>query len=77
MPEMSGLEALPKILSIQEVPVLMISALTQEGADVTLQALELGAVDFVPGVIGIKGVDRSPEPDSTTSAWGGYYIING
>jgi two-component system, chemotaxis family, protein-glutamate methylesterase/glutaminase len=48
MPEVSGLEALPTLLSVQEAPVIMVSALTQEGADVTLQALELGAVDFMP-----------------------------
>ena len=48
MPEVSGLEALPLLLSAQEAPVIMVSALTQAGADVTLQALELGAVDFMP-----------------------------
>jgi two-component system chemotaxis response regulator CheB len=48
MPEVSGLEALPMLLAAHEAPVIMVSALTQEGADVTLQALELGAVDFVP-----------------------------
>ena len=47
MPEVSGLEALPAILAVHPVPVVMVSALTQEGADVTLQALELGAVDFM------------------------------
>ena len=48
MPEVSGLEALPALLAAHEAPVVMVSALTQEGADVTLQALELGAVDFMP-----------------------------
>jgi two-component system chemotaxis response regulator CheB len=48
MPEVSGLEALPALLAVHEAPVVMVSALTQEGADVTLQALELGAVDFMP-----------------------------
>jgi two-component system, chemotaxis family, protein-glutamate methylesterase/glutaminase len=48
MPEVSGLEALPLLLAAHEAPVIMVSALTQEGADVTLQALELGAVDFLP-----------------------------
>jgi two-component system, chemotaxis family, protein-glutamate methylesterase/glutaminase len=47
MPEVSGLEALPALLAVHEAPVIMVSALTREGADVTLQALELGAVDFV------------------------------
>lgn len=48
MPEVSGLEVLPALLAVHEAPVVMVSALTQEGADVTLQALELGAVDFMP-----------------------------
>jgi two-component system chemotaxis response regulator CheB len=48
MPEVSGLEALPALLAVHAAPVVMVSALTQEGADVTLQALELGAVDFMP-----------------------------
>lgn len=48
MPIMSGLEALPLLLATHKVPVVMLSALTQEGAEVTLAALELGAVDFFP-----------------------------
>src|SRR5262249_2748638 len=36
-----------KIMKLRPMPVLMISSLTQEGADVTLEALELGAVDYV------------------------------
>jgi two-component system chemotaxis response regulator CheB len=48
MPEVSGLDALPALLAVNAAPVVMVSALTQEGADVTLQALELGAVDFMP-----------------------------
>jgi two-component system, chemotaxis family, protein-glutamate methylesterase/glutaminase len=48
MPEVSGLEALPTLLAVHNAPVVMVSALTQEGADVTLQALELGAFDFMP-----------------------------
>jgi len=48
MPEVSGLDALPAILAIHPVPVVMVSSLTQEGAEVTLRALELGAVDFFP-----------------------------
>src|SRR5262245_58668042 len=48
MPEVSGLEALPALLAVHEAPVVMVSALTQEGAEVTLQARELGAVDFLP-----------------------------
>jgi two-component system chemotaxis response regulator CheB len=45
MPEVSGLDALPLLLALGGIEVVMVSALTQEGADVTLQALELGAFD--------------------------------
>lgn len=48
MPGMSGLETLPALLLIHEAPVVMVSSLTQEGADITLAALELGAVDYLP-----------------------------
>ena len=47
MPNMSGISFLEKIMKLRPMPVLMISSLTQEGADVTLEALELGAVDYV------------------------------
>ncbi|MFT6557603.1 protein-glutamate methylesterase/protein-glutamine glutaminase [Sneathiella sp.] len=47
MPKMDGLAFLEKIISLRPMPVVMISSLTQEGADVALQALELGAVDYV------------------------------
>jgi two-component system chemotaxis response regulator CheB len=48
MPGRSGVEILPDLLAAHEAPVVMVSALTQEGADVTLAALELGAVDYMP-----------------------------
>ena len=47
MPKMDGLTFLEKIMTLRPMPVVMVSSLTQEGADATLQALELGAVDFV------------------------------
>ncbi|OGH00064.1 MAG: hypothetical protein A2600_00130 [Candidatus Lambdaproteobacteria bacterium RIFOXYD1_FULL_56_27] len=47
MPQMGGLEALKLIMRDYPRPVLMISSLTQEGADETIEALQLGAVDFV------------------------------
>ncbi|PFP30820.1 chemotaxis response regulator protein-glutamate methylesterase [Bacillus sp. AFS073361] len=46
MPEMNGLRALEQIMKASPVPVVMLSSLTGEGAKETLQALELGAVDF-------------------------------
>lgn len=47
MPNMDGLTFLEKIMRVRPTPVIMVSSLTERGADVTLQALELGAVDFV------------------------------
>ena len=47
MPEVDGLEALRRIMAEQPTPVLVVSTLTQEGAEITMQALELGAVDFI------------------------------
>ncbi len=47
MPVMDGLEALAQIMGTRPTPVVMLSSLTREGAEVTLRALELGAVDFI------------------------------
>lgn len=48
MPNMSGLEFLEKIMRLRPMPVIMVSTLTERGASVTLEALELGAVDYFP-----------------------------
>lgn len=48
MPKMDGLTALRHIMMEMPRPVLMISSLTTEGAESTLKAMELGAVDFIP-----------------------------
>ncbi len=48
MPGIGGLEALREITSSLAIPVIMVSALTHEGAETTLRALEAGAVDFIP-----------------------------
>lgn len=47
MPRMDGLTALSHIVKEYNIPVLLISSLTQKGAAVTLKGLELGAVDFI------------------------------
>ncbi len=47
MPQMDGLACLDQIMLTRPCPVVMLSSLTEEGADVTLQAMALGAVDFV------------------------------
>lgn len=46
MPRMNGLDFLRRLMAVRPMPVVMISSLTRQGAEVTLQALELGAVDF-------------------------------
>lgn len=48
MPNMSGLEFLEKIMRLRPMPVVMVSTLTERGAEVTLDALALGAVDYFP-----------------------------
>lgn len=48
MPKMDGLEFLSRLMKLQPMPVVMISSMTARGSEVTLQALELGAVDFMP-----------------------------
>lgn len=47
MPRMDGIDFLGRLMRLRPMPVVMISTLTERGADVTLRALELGAVDFV------------------------------
>jgi two-component system chemotaxis response regulator CheB len=47
MPRMNGLDFLRNVMAVRPLPVIMISSLTRQGAEVTMQALELGAVDFV------------------------------
>ncbi len=48
MPRMDGLSFLEKLMRARPTPVVMISTLTEQGAEATLRALELGAVDFIP-----------------------------
>src|SRR2546430_1423473 len=47
MPKMDGLDFLEKLMRLRPTPVVMVSSLTERGAEVTLRALELGAVDFI------------------------------
>lgn len=47
MPKMDGIDFLGRIMRLRPMPVLMISTLTERGAEITMRALELGAVDFV------------------------------
>lgn len=58
MPLMDGVEFLRRLMAQYPMPVLMVSSLTKRGADITLEALEAGAVDFVtkPGADIARGL---------------------
>ena len=47
MPKMDGISFLQKLMRLRPMPVVMISSLTQKGAEITLDALSLGAIDFI------------------------------
>ena len=64
MPQMDGLACLDRIMVERPCPVVMVSSLTAEGAEVTLEALRLGAVDFVAkpaGAVSMRIDDLAPE----------------
>lgn len=48
MPRMDGITFLRNLMRLNPLPVIMLSSLTSEGAETTLQALEIGAVDYMP-----------------------------
>ncbi|MET0337494.1 MAG: response regulator, partial [Caulobacter sp.] len=47
MPRLNGLQVLDRLMIEQPRPVIMVSSLTAQGAETTLEALQLGAVDFI------------------------------
>jgi two-component system chemotaxis response regulator CheB len=55
MPKMDGLTFLDKIMTLRPMPVVMVSTLTREGADATVKALELGAIDCIGKPNGAEG----------------------
>ncbi|MFD2704787.1 protein-glutamate methylesterase/protein-glutamine glutaminase [Salibacterium lacus] len=57
MPEMDGMEALRSIMETCPHPVIMVSSLTTKGAEQTISALELGAVDFLAKPSGSISLD--------------------
>lgn len=54
MPVMNGIEALKVLVAKSTIPVIMVSAVTDSGAKITMDALELGAVDFIPKAKGAE-----------------------
>jgi len=54
MPVMNGIEALREIVARSSIPVIMVSSVTERGAKTTMEALEIGAVDFIPKARGAE-----------------------
>ena len=64
MPEMDGLSCLDRIMVEHPCPVIMVSSMTADGADATLEALRLGAVDFVAkptGAVSLRIDELAPD----------------
>lgn len=57
MPGLNGLETLKRIMAESPRPVIMVSSLTQEGAETTFEALELGAFDYLPKQLSYASLD--------------------
>ena len=64
MPKMDGLEFLDKVMRLRPFPVVMVSSLTARGANATIRAMELGAVDCVgkPSIEHPEFLRRSGRP---------------
>jgi two-component system chemotaxis response regulator CheB len=62
MPNMNGIDFLEKIMRLRPMPVVMVSTLTVRGAEATVEALELGAIDCVakPSTGGLEGFHDLP-----------------
>jgi len=59
MPRMNGLDFLRRLMAVRPLPVVMVSSLTQQGAEATMRALELGAVDFFPKPANPQALDAA------------------
>lgn len=70
MPNMNGLDFLERVMRLRPMPVVMVSTLTTRGAEITLAALELGAVDCVakPGAGTPHAFDALPDKVRTAAA---------
>ncbi|MEM7617221.1 MAG: chemotaxis response regulator protein-glutamate methylesterase [Pseudomonadota bacterium] len=58
MPKMDGISFLEKIMSLKPMPVLMVSTLTTKGAEISLKALDIGAVDYIPKPLSLNDKDE-------------------
>jgi len=76
MPRLGGLETLERLMAERPVPVLLMSTLTQEGAEVTLRGLELGAMEFIDksSVQPMSMLSLSEELVSKVRALGGAHV---
>ena len=66
MPEVDGLSCLKEINKITDIPVIMLSGLTREGADLTIRALESGAIDFITkpvNLFSLAGEEKKKEEE--------------
>jgi two-component system chemotaxis response regulator CheB len=63
MPGKNGLDVLREMMAIKPVSVVMVSSLTKEGANITMQALDAGAVDFVTKPSGTISLDMDKVGD--------------
>lgn len=61
MPRMNGLDFLRNLMAMRPLPVIMISSLTRQGAETTMRALELGAVDFFPKPANFDGLEATAQ----------------
>lgn len=68
MPGMDGLQVLQRVMKERPLPVVMVSTKTQQGAQVTLEALSLGAVDYVAKPVGAKGATLADFKESIVNA---------
>jgi len=70
MPVMDGIEAVRQIMQAQPTPILMVSSLTTEDATITMDALELGAVDYIakPGTMNVGKNENREEILSKVSS---------
>lgn len=68
MPEMNGIEAVEEIMNRHPVPILMLSAVTTDGADATLEAMENGAIDAFAKPGGTITTDLSSHDEELVAA---------